>query len=143
MIGCSPAGAGVGGHRGRRVARGYAGDALHPQPHGLRDAAGHAVVLERARRVEALVLERQRVEPAVLRGARRIEQRRVAFAQRNHMAAVSSRNGIISRYRQTPLCSSGALRIRRSRQMRFSCVRIERRPEIVVTSSSPPHFGQL
>ena len=81
-------GAGVGRHGGRGVAGGNARHAPHAQAQRLRDAARHAVVLERAGRVEALVLEHQAVEPAVLRGARRIEQRRVAFAQRDHGAVI-------------------------------------------------------
>ncbi len=57
MSGCESGGAGVGGHRRRRVAGGDARHALHAQAHGLRDAARHAVVLERAGGIEALVLE--------------------------------------------------------------------------------------
>ena len=86
--GLQSGGAGVGGHGGRRVAGGDAGHALHPQAHGLRSAAGHAVVLERAGGIEALVLENQPVKPGVGCGARGGEQRRVAFAQGDHGAVV-------------------------------------------------------
>ena len=63
-------GACVGGHGGGSVARGHARDSLHPEPHGLRCPARHAVVLERACRVESLVLEDEAVESAVLRSPR-------------------------------------------------------------------------
>ena len=59
-----------------------------PRRSGLRRAAGHAVVLERAGGIVTLMLEGQAVEPAVARGAGRVEQRRVAFAQGDHVAVV-------------------------------------------------------
>ena len=88
MIGLQAGGAGVGGHGGRGVAGGDAGHALHAQPQRLRHAAGHAVVFERSGGIEALVLEGEPVEAAILGGPRRVEQRRVALAQRHHARVI-------------------------------------------------------
>ena len=63
--GIQPRRARVGRHGCRSVAGGNAGHALHVQPDGLRDAARHAVVLERSGRIEALMLEREPIESAV------------------------------------------------------------------------------
>ena len=80
-MGVMPARGGIGGHGGRGVAGGDAGDAAHAQVEALRGAAGHAVVLERAGGVEALVLEDQGVETAIGGGFGRGQQRGVAFAE--------------------------------------------------------------
>ena len=78
-------GAGIGRHGCGRVAGGNACHALAIQPNGLRDAARHAVVLERSGGIEALMLERQAIQSAVSRRARSVQQWRVALAQRNHL----------------------------------------------------------
>src|SRR5581483_7165680 len=58
------------------------------QSQRLSDSARHAVVLKGACGIESLVLEHQAVEPGVLRRPGRLEQRRIAFAQRNHLLVV-------------------------------------------------------
>ena len=75
----------VGRHGCRSVAGGDARHALPVQPNGLRYAARHAVVLERPGGIEALVLERETIQTAIASGARRTQQRRVAFPQRDHL----------------------------------------------------------
>ena len=82
--GVQAGGAGVGGHRCRGISGRDASHALHAQPQGLRRAAGHAVVLEGAGGVKALVLEGEAVKAGVGCRARRIEERRVALPQRDH-----------------------------------------------------------
>ena len=74
-------GGGVGGHGGGGVAGGDAGDAAEAEAAGLGGAAGHAIVLEGAGGVEALVLEAEGVEAGVGGGVRGIEEGCVAFAE--------------------------------------------------------------
>ncbi len=74
-------GGGVGGHGGGGVAGGDAGDAAEAEAPGLGGAAGHAVVLEGAGGVEALVLEAERVEAGVGGGVGGVEEGGVAFAE--------------------------------------------------------------
>src|SRR5207302_944356 len=79
---------GIGGHRRGGVAGGDARHARHLQSPGLRDSAGHAVVLERSGGIESLMLEGEAVETAIRRGNGAVEHRRVSFAQRDYVRYV-------------------------------------------------------
>src|SRR6185437_10795981 len=96
-------GARVGRHGCRRIAGRNASDSFFPEPHGLRRAAGHSVVLERAGGIEALVLEDKLVETRVLGGAWGIEQRRVSFAERH------GERGVLLERQQFPITPDTAL----------------------------------
>ncbi len=87
--GIESGGAGIGRHGCGRVAGGDARHALAAESNRLRDAAGHAVVFERSGGIEALVFERQPIQAAVLSGARRVQQRRVAFAKRDDLMVMA------------------------------------------------------
>ena len=86
--GFEPTSAGVGGHGGRSVACGNAGNALHSQTARLRNSASHAIVFEGTGVIEPLMLERQMGEATVFRRARAAQQRGVALAQSNDMVIV-------------------------------------------------------
>jgi hypothetical protein len=91
--GLQSGGARIRGHGCRRVAGGDAGDARHAQAHGLRGAAGHAVVLERSGGIESLMLEGEEIESAILGGFLRGKERGVSFAQRDYrLVVIEERN---------------------------------------------------
>jgi hypothetical protein len=116
-----PAGARVGGHRRGRVAGRDAGHAFHTKPARLCHARRHAVVLERSGGIEALMLERDVLESAIGRGARRLQKRRVAFAQRDDIGV------IVEKGKQFAIAPDAALLERGVRHPPFAPYALERR----------------
>ncbi len=106
---------GIGGHGGRSIAGGRAGDPLEAALDGDRERGGHAGVLEGAGGVHALVLGEQPVEPGDLRAARHLVERGVALAQGDDVVELL-RMGSRSRKRQTPLWSTAMVEVRSSCQ---------------------------
>ena len=76
--GAHPGAGGVGCHAACQVASGGAGNGLEPEFLGLGSRHGNHAVLERKRRVHAVVLDVQVVEPQPLAQVVCLEQRRVA-----------------------------------------------------------------
>ena len=87
----------VDGERGARVARGGTGGPLRPDHPGMCEGGRHAVVFERARRVEALILQMQ---PAGLHAhepthAVRHGEQRLPLADRDHAFARGKRKQLV------------------------------------------------